>query len=154
MFRRGSTKDLSVAVVEFETEPQAVSKASDAPASAASKAALGLVVVDLTESQRKDLKVRGGVKVESAEGVAARAGLRAGDVVLAVDNVEISNVRHFGEVASKAEKLPQPSRSAGKRDASRTDCAAWLRAFFRVCCAAEPSNATAQLAHVQKQNCV
>ncbi|MBL0090335.1 MAG: Do family serine endopeptidase [Ideonella sp.] len=105
LFRRGSHRDVTVTVVEFEPEQQAGAKPVDSGASAASKSALGLAVSDLSEAQRREMKLRGGVRVESAEGAAARAGLRPGDVILAIDNVDVADVKQFAALASKAEKL-------------------------------------------------
>ncbi len=104
LFRRGAYRDVMVTVAEFEAEPTARAAAPEPSASGPSKAALGLVVGELTDAQRKELKVRAGVRIDSADGVAAKAGLRAGDVVLAMDNVEIADVRQFMNLATKAEK--------------------------------------------------
>ena len=104
VFRRGNYRDVTVAVAEFE--PDAPSRAAQAEpaASAGSKSALGLTVSDLSEAARRELKLRGGVKVDAADGAAARAGLREGDVVLTLDNTEITDVKQFIAVAAKAEK--------------------------------------------------
>ena len=104
LFRRGAYRDVMVTVAEFEAEPTARAAAPEPSASGPSKSALGLVVGELTDAQRKELKVRAGVRIDSADGVAAKAGLRAGDVVLAMDNVEIADVRQFMNLATKAEQ--------------------------------------------------
>jgi serine protease Do len=65
---------------------------------------LGLTVSDLSDAQHRELKLKGGVRVETAEGAAARAGLREGDIILAVDNTEISSAKQFGAVLAKVEK--------------------------------------------------
>ena len=59
---------------------------------------------ELTDAQRKELKLKGGVRVEAATGVAARAGLREGDLILAVDNVDVTTVKAFQAQIAKAEK--------------------------------------------------
>ena len=59
---------------------------------------------ELTEAAKRDLKLRGGVRVDGADVAAARAGLREGDVILALDNTEIADVKQFMVVAGKAEK--------------------------------------------------
>jgi len=38
------------------------------------------------------------------EGPAARAGLREGDVVLSMDNVEVTDAKHFGTLVGKLDK--------------------------------------------------
>jgi serine protease Do len=44
------------------------------------------------------------VKVDAVEGAAARAGVREGDVILSIDNVEVADSKQFMAAAAKAEK--------------------------------------------------
>ncbi|RZL54602.1 MAG: DegQ family serine endoprotease [Variovorax sp.] len=109
VFRRGAPRDLNVTVAEIEADKparSAVEKEEPAPKAAASAAAksMGLAVGELTEAQKKDLKVRGGVRVEAATDGAARVGLREGDVILAVGNVEVTSVKEFDAAVSKADR--------------------------------------------------
>jgi len=104
VFRRGGYRDVTVTVAEFEPDaPTRVAQAEGASAPG-SKSALGLTVSELGEAQKRELKLRGGVKVEAVDGAAARAGLREGDVILALDNAEITDLKQFMAVAAKAEK--------------------------------------------------
>ena len=107
VFRRGATKDLSVTVAEFEADRpvrRAGAGAEPGPAAPAVKSVLGLTVSDLSDTQKKELRVRGGVRVDSVDGAAARAGVREGDVILSIDNTEIADSKQFTTVANKAEK--------------------------------------------------
>ena len=106
VFRRGATRDLSLTVAEFEADRPARRAGAPEPGSSApvAKAILGLTVSDLTEAQKRELRIRGGVKVEAVDGPAARAGLREGDVILSMDNTEIADSKQFTTAASKAEK--------------------------------------------------
>jgi serine protease Do len=109
VFRRGNSRDLSVTIAEVEPDKPA-KRASDrdepAPKPSASAAAklLGLAVSDLNDAQKKELKLKGGVKVDTASDAAARAGLREGDIILAVANVEVANTREFESAIAKADK--------------------------------------------------
>jgi serine protease Do len=104
VFRRGAYRDIAVTVVEFEPEkPRRVAQAAE-PQPAQPKTAIGLAVSDLTEAQRRELKLRGGVRVETAEGAAARAGLREGDVVVTLDNTEVTDAKQFNALVAKADK--------------------------------------------------
>jgi serine protease Do len=106
VFRRGAARDFTVTVVEFEAD-RPVRRAAAEPGSSAprtAKSALGITVSDLTESQKQELRVRGGVRVDAVEGGAARAGLHEGDVILSVDNTEIVDGKQFAAVAAKIEK--------------------------------------------------
>ncbi len=110
VFRRGSTRDLTVTVAEVEPDDKPVARAADtqgkdggkAPTSSAQQ--LGLVVAELTPAQEKELKIKGGVRVVSASDAAARAGLREGDVILALANAETRNLKEFEAAAAKADK--------------------------------------------------
>ena len=105
VFRRGTYRDVAVTVAEFEPDAQVKVAHSESPTpGAAAKSALGLTVSDLSDSNKRDLKLRGGVRVDAVDGVAARAGLREGDVILTLDNTEITDTRQFLAVAGKAEK--------------------------------------------------
>jgi serine protease Do len=103
IFRRGSTKDVTVTVAEFEAD-KPLRRAGDPGTPPPQKSALGLAVADLSEVQKREMRLRGGVRVEAVDGAAARAGLREGDVILAMDNAEISDVKQFNQLAQKAEK--------------------------------------------------
>ncbi|MEO5883038.1 MAG: PDZ domain-containing protein, partial [Caldimonas sp.] len=107
VFRRGAYRDLSVSVIEFEADRTTASSSSrgDTPKPpVAAPGMLGLTVADLTDAQRRDLKLKGGVRVEAVEGAAARAGLREGDVLLSVDNAEVANVKQFEATVAKLDK--------------------------------------------------
>ena len=104
VFRRGATRDLVVTVTETDADRPARPAQAEQGAVPATKNALGLTVSDLSEAQKKELKVRGGVRVEAVDGAAARAGLREGDVVLSLDNTEVTDAKQFATLVSKAEK--------------------------------------------------
>ena len=105
VFRRGAYRDVSVTVIEFEADRVASTASREAAKPpAAAPGMLGLTVAELTEAQRRELKVKGGVRVEAAEGAAARAGVREGDVLLSVDNTEVANVKQFDAAVAKLDK--------------------------------------------------
>jgi serine protease Do len=58
----------------------------------------------LSDAQKKELKIKGGVKVDSATDGAARAGVREGDVIVAIANVDVNNVKDFEAAVAKMEK--------------------------------------------------
>jgi serine protease Do len=106
VFRRGAYKDLVVTVAEIEAD-KPVRKAGDKeekPKSSTSGQALGLTVSDVPDAQKKELKIKGGVKVDAVAEPASRSGLREGDVVLAIANQEIGNVKEFEQVVAKLDK--------------------------------------------------
>ena len=106
VFRRGSTKDLSITIGEVEPERVAQrpeSKDTKPPATSLVKS-LGLSLSELTDAARAELKLGGGVRIDGVEGAAARAGLREGDVILAVANTEVKGLKDFEAVVAKADK--------------------------------------------------
>jgi serine protease Do len=106
VFRRGATKDLSITIAEVEPDDAVAArkKGGDGGAATASAKSLGLVVTDLNAAQKKELNLKGGVRIVSAADAAARAGLREGDVVLAVANTEVADVKDFEAALAKADK--------------------------------------------------
>ena len=106
VFRRGVTKDLSVTIAEIEPE-KAVRKTSAVEPKAKPPAqlqAFGLGLSEVTDAQKKELKIKGGAKVDSADGAGARAGLREGDVIVAIANTEVASVKEFEAAVAKTDK--------------------------------------------------
>ena len=106
IWRRGSSKELSITVGEFEPEKPAKKAAAPAEKPATSQAAkfLGLTLSDLTDAQKKELKLRGGVRVDAAAEAAARAGIQEGDVILALANTETPTVQVLEGLVSKLDR--------------------------------------------------
>ena len=106
VFRRGALKELAVTVAEVEAEKPArrVSAPEAKPPVTGAAQVLGLAVSELTEAQKKELKIKGGVKVDTVDGGAARAGLREGDVILAIANLEVISVKEFEASLAKVDK--------------------------------------------------
>ena len=101
VFRRGAYKDLKVTVAELDAPTSTAAKS--APAKLAANA-LGLSLVDLNAAQKRELRQSGGVLVEKVQGPAARAGLRPGDVILSVANVQVADVKQFEATLAKVDK--------------------------------------------------
>jgi len=100
VWRKGATKDIALTVGEVPSD-----KTAQRPAKGGKTAnKLGLALNELTPEQKQQLKVRNGVLVEDAEGAAARAGIRRGDVVLAVNNNEVKSVEHFNQMLAQFAK--------------------------------------------------
>jgi serine protease Do len=106
VFRRGATKDLSVTIAEIEAEKptRKASAAEPKPKAPIPVQAFGLSLSELTEAQKKEMKIKGGVKVDAVEGAAARAGMREGDVIIAVANGDVTSVKEFEAAVAKVDK--------------------------------------------------
>ena len=106
VFRRGSYKDLMVTVAEIEADKptKKAPEKEEKPKPSSAAQLLGLSVSELSEAQKKELRLKGGVKVEAAVDAAARAGLREGDVIVVLGNVEVANVKEFEAAITKLDK--------------------------------------------------
>jgi serine protease Do len=106
VLRRGSQRELSVTVAELEPEraTRRTQGQEQRPPAGAQVQTMGLTVSELTEALKSELKLRGGVRVDASDGAGARAGLREGDVIVAVGNVEVNNVREFEQAMARADK--------------------------------------------------
>jgi len=103
IWRNKAGRDLQLVVAELQDDRASrQSRRGGKPPAQASQFGMGLA--DLAEAQRKELKVEGGVLVESVQGAAARAGIRRGDVILAVNNQDVKSVEQFREQMSQFEK--------------------------------------------------
>ncbi len=108
VFRRGGSKELGVTIAEVEVDKPVkrvlAEKEADKPKGSPAAQSVGLVVSELTDAQKKELKIKGGVKVETVAEAAARAGIREGDIIVAIGNTEVHSVREFDAVIAKVDK--------------------------------------------------
>jgi serine protease Do len=103
VWRKGERKDLQLAVGETPEERAAKRQQGRKP-SGETLGKIGLTVSELSADQRRELNVSGGVLLENAEGSAARAGIRRGDVILAVGNTEIKSVEELNRLLGSGDK--------------------------------------------------
>jgi serine protease Do len=104
VFHDGKYKEVTADVIDFGPEtPPTLADATPDPV-ASSKATLGMKVIDLGDAERARLHVKGGVRVDSVEGAAARAGVQDGDIVLSIGNVPVTSVKQFIATVAKLDK--------------------------------------------------
>ncbi|MGZ8203891.1 MAG: PDZ domain-containing protein, partial [Burkholderiales bacterium] len=103
IWRNKASRDVQVTVAELQEDRAAQQKRGAKPP-AATPGVMGMSLSDLTDAQRKELKVEGGVLVNEVQGAAARAGIRRGDIILAVNNQDVKSVEHFRELMGAVEK--------------------------------------------------
>ncbi|AGA90594.1 periplasmic serine protease, Do/DeqQ family [Thioflavicoccus mobilis 8321] len=108
ILRDGKTMKIDVVIGELpDDDVLASSGGSPEPETTINR--IGLVISDLTADQRAELGiVVGGVQVDSvANGTAEQAGIRDGDVILAVNHQPVENVTQFNNLLDELE----PGRS-------------------------------------------
>lgn len=118
VWRKGSARDVSLTVVELEADKPAKVEEKK-PKQEAVPNSLGLIVSDLSDAQKKELKVENGVLVESAVGVAAAAGLRAGDVVQRLNDIDIKDAKQFNGLVAKLDPKKRAAVLVRRGDSSQ-----------------------------------
>ena len=118
VWRKGANRDIPITIGEMESEKTA--KRDDKKAKPEQVAnALGISATDLTDAQRKELKIDGGAVVDAADGAAARAGIRPGDVILRLNNTDIKDSRQFSALVSKLDPKKMAVILVRRGDASQ-----------------------------------
>src|SRR6185295_10420932 len=92
LMRNKQTREVSVVVGEMQDDAKAAQQrqqrrapgSGKPPAESQSLSRFGMTLSEPNAEQRNQLKIQGGVLVEDAQGAAARAGIRKGDIILAV----------------------------------------------------------------------
>ncbi len=106
VWRKGAARDLQVVVGELADDRRAAGGPGRKPAPKAGDAVakLGMTLSELSADQRRDLGVANGLLVEEASGTAALAGIRKGDVLLAINNQDVKSLEQLNEVLAQFEK--------------------------------------------------
>lgn len=95
ILRRSATRNLRVTIGEMPANKEEVALARAPAKSEANN--IGLVVRELTPQQKKKINGRNGVLVIDVQGAAGQAGIRRGDVILALNNTEVSTLDQFNK---------------------------------------------------------
>ena len=98
LWRKGESHEVKLTVAEMPNDKteQSGNNASKAE-TGESVTRLGLVLSELSDEQKKTLKVEGGLLVEEVKSAATRAELSPGDVILALGNIELHSLDQFNE---------------------------------------------------------
>ncbi len=96
---------LKITVGEFKrTEKQTAKSAEPTPDQSIEIESVGLKVRGLTRDELKEKNVPHGVLIEGVTGLAAKAGLEAGDVLLGIGNRKIHTVQELSTALSQLKK--------------------------------------------------
>jgi len=104
IWRNKSTRDVQVVVAEMQDDRAARQSRRGGKPPAAMPSQFGLTLSDLSDAQKSELKVSGGVLVENVQGAGQRAGVRRGDVILAINNQDVKSVEQFNQMMSQFDK--------------------------------------------------
>ena len=96
VLRKNAVKTLNMGVGEMPTDTSEATATPKAPAKPDVNK-LGLVLKELSPQQKKKLLGRNGLLVVDAQGVAAQAGIRRGDVILGLNNSEVQSLDQFNK---------------------------------------------------------
>ncbi|MCB4811396.1 DegQ family serine endoprotease [Methylovorus menthalis] len=96
VLRKGSNKTLNITVGEAPNEKDAAAPAAKGSAKPEVNR-LGLVLRELTPAQKRKLNGKNGLLVVDAQGPAAQAGIRRGDIVLGLNNTEVQSLEQFNK---------------------------------------------------------
>jgi serine protease Do len=104
VFHDGKSRQVTADVIDFGPETPPPVAGAEPDGTAGMKATLGLKVTDLSDADRARLHLKSGVRVDVVDGVAARAGLQEGDIILSIGNLPVTSVKQFAVSVAKLDK--------------------------------------------------
>ena len=99
VWRDGKAKELTATIGELADKTTVASAKGEA-----AKGKLGVAVRPLSPEEKKSGEVTNGVVVEEVAGPAAKAGVRQGDVIVAVNNTPVKSPEQLRELIGKSGK--------------------------------------------------
>lgn len=113
VWRQSASRDIKVTLADLEAQ-ETTAKRGEKPA-AATADRFGLSLRPLNAAEAQELQVRGGLVVAEAGGIAARAGVQSGDVILAVNGEPVASLAQFSSLMA----LPGVKALLVQRDETR-----------------------------------
>ena len=101
VIRSGKPLTLKVTISELPEEEELNLAAGDEQGGGTKIKRLAIAVSELEAEQKQELEGKGGVLVEGLEsGPASKAGVRRGDIILRLNNVEVASVEQFKKLVA------------------------------------------------------
>jgi serine protease Do len=100
IWRQGKREELKAKLGDANEKASVVASKDET----ATGGKLGLALRPLQPDERSDSGIREGLVIEEAAGAAARAGIRQGDVLLAINGTPVSSVEQVRKVVAGADK--------------------------------------------------
>lgn len=97
LWRKGESKEVSLTVAEMPGDGR-TERAANKDVNSEQIARLGIGVVELTVEQKKQLEIDGGLLIDEVRSASVRAELQRGDIILALGNTPIVNVKQLNSV--------------------------------------------------------
>lgn len=96
VWRKGETRELTVAVGEMKTTKTASLRSDE------QHGRLGLAVRPLNPDEQKEAGVRGGLLVEDVGGPAAKAGIQPGDIILSLNGTPVKSAEELRKLVERS----------------------------------------------------
>ena len=105
LWRNGASREVHVTVGEMPEDKVAQRPPrKDGGKSGNVVSRLGLALSELTAEQRRELNISAGLLIEDVQGPALKAGIRRGDVLMAVNNQDVKSVEQLTQLMGQFEK--------------------------------------------------
>ena len=106
LWRRGDSREINLTVGEMPDDDNVAQGGNSGGIAGGGESLtrLGLVLSELSDAQKRELQVEGGLIVEEVKNSAARTELSRGDVILAVGNVEVRSLEQFNDALKQIPK--------------------------------------------------
>ncbi len=106
VWRKGGAQELGLTLAELEAEgPERAAPVAPAPPPAHTANVLGLVVSTLAKADQKEAGRASGVVIDEVDAAASGQGLRVGDVILTINNVDAGDAQQFARLLAGLKPL-------------------------------------------------
>ena len=104
IWRKGSEQNVEATLAELAAEQSQAQPEQTQPEQPQSYqfGKLGLTLSELSVADREELGIRGGLFVQKVQGLSARAGLQHGDIIIGLNQTEVTTVKGFEKALNDA----------------------------------------------------